>query len=300
MEWVESPGKGRNASALLWDFEERFARLSMLDRMVLDMSRVLLFVKSVDAKDREKIVLLLETDNGLTADWAVVKRVCCRFDKRRDWTETKSVGADTASTKKAEAAPPTRREEARRWPDGGSTSTTTAKDSAGNTTLEELTQMVRDLQIAHARRDGGEPAKDRKLPAGSRCLWCDAVGHARKDCRDFTEALRAKVVYLSNGRVHDCETRKMVELNVGKGGMKRLMEEAAARHAETVHYSASAGIRVGGEEGRKAKDSGSVLEGLAGVRLKKEEADRTEKRVQEVTGWNDPVEEKTGFVEAAC
>jgi hypothetical protein len=134
-------------------------------------------------------------------------------------------------------------------------------------------------------------------------LWCDAVGHARKDCRDFTEALRTKVVYLSNGRVHDCETRKMLDLNVGKGGMKRLMEEAAARHAETVHYSASAGIRVGGEESRKAKDSGfwpSMLEGLAGVRLKKEEADRAERRVQKVTGWNDPVEEKTGFVEAAC
>jgi hypothetical protein len=38
--------------------------------------------------------------------------------------------------------------------------------------------------------------------------------------------------------------------------MKRLMEEAAARHAETVHYSASAGIRVGGEETRKMTDSG--------------------------------------------
>jgi hypothetical protein len=74
----------------------------------------------------------------------------------------------------------------------------------------------------------------------------------------------------------------MLELNVGKGGMKRLTEEAAARHAETVHYSASVGIRVGGEESRTANDSGfwpSVLEGLAGVRLRKEEADRAEKRV---------------------
>ena len=33
-----------------------------------------------------------------------------------------------------------------------------------------------------------------------------------------------------------------------RGGMKRLMEEAAARHSETVHYSASAGIRVEGSE----------------------------------------------------
>ena len=85
--------------------------------------------------------------------------------------------------------------------------------------------------------------------------------------------------------------------------MKRLMEEAATRHAEAVNYSASAGIRVGGDEARKAKDSGFwplVLEGLSGVRLKKEEADRAEQRIREVTGWDDPVEEKTGFVAAAC
>ena len=85
--------------------------------------------------------------------------------------------------------------------------------------------------------------------------------------------------------------------------MKKLMEEAAARHVEVVNYSVSAGIRVGGDETRKAKDSGFwplVLEGLFGVRLKKEEADCAEQRVQEVIGWDDLVEEKTGFVEAAC
>ena len=81
MDWVETPEKGRNVSVLLWEFEERFARLSALDRTVLDTSRVLLFVKSVDLRDREQVGLLLETDYGLTADWAVVKRVCGRFDK---------------------------------------------------------------------------------------------------------------------------------------------------------------------------------------------------------------------------
>ena len=50
-----------------------------------------------------------------------------------------------------------------------------------------------------------------------------------------------------------------------------------ARHAETIHYSASAEIRVGSDKGRK-NDSDFwplVVEGLAGVLLKKEEADRT-------------------------
>ena len=73
MEWVEPPEKGRNVSVLLWEFEERFARLSTLDRTVLDTSHVLLFVKSMDVRDRGQVGLLLKTDDGLTADWVVVK-----------------------------------------------------------------------------------------------------------------------------------------------------------------------------------------------------------------------------------
>ena len=85
--------------------------------------------------------------------------------------------------------------------------------------------------------------------------------------------------------------------------MKRLMEEAEAWHVEAVHYSTSTGIRVGGGEARKTNTARFwplMLEGLAGTRLRKEEANRAEKRVREITGWSDPVEEKTGFVEAAC
>ena len=50
----------------------------------------------------------------------------------------------------------------------------------------------------------------------------------------------------------------------------------------------------------KMKDSGFwplVLEGLVGVRRAADEGGR---RVWEVTGWGNPVEEKIGFVEAAC
>ena len=107
--------------------------------------------------------------------------------------------------------------------------------------------MVRDLQIAQARRDDGEQARDRRPQAGRRCLWCDAVGHARKDCVDFMEAIRANIVYLWNGRVHTSETRRALELNIGRGGMKRLMEEAATRHAETIHYSLDIGKNPGRE-----------------------------------------------------
>ena len=277
MEWVESPGKGRNASALLREFEENFARLSALDRMVLDTSRVLLFVKSVDERDRSHVGALLETEDGLTADWAAVKRACGRFDKRREWEDDRATGSGSVAARKLEPAQPVRREETREWLESGSAPTGVIRGTTGGAALEELTRAIKDLQIAQARREGGGPARDRRPAAGNRCMWCDGVGHIRKDCGDFAEALRNRVVYLWEGRVHANDTRRALNRNDGRGGMKRLMEEAAARHAETVHYSASAGIRVGGGEARKESKAGfwpTMLEGLAGAGLKREESDR--------------------------
>ena len=60
MEWIETHGKGRNTSALLQEFERRFARMSALDRTMLDTSNVLLLIKIVDLLDRERVGLLLE------------------------------------------------------------------------------------------------------------------------------------------------------------------------------------------------------------------------------------------------
>ena len=86
MDWVKLPSKGRNTTMLLQEFEKRFTRLSTLDRTVLDTGKVLLFVKAVDVGYREKVGLLLEDDDRLITDWDAVKRVCSRFDKRREWT----------------------------------------------------------------------------------------------------------------------------------------------------------------------------------------------------------------------
>ena len=82
------------------------------------------------------------------------------------------------------------------------------------------------------------------------------VGHVRRECVDFVEALGNNILCLWDGRVHACETWKPLELNIGWGGMKWLMEEAATRHDEAVHYSASVGIQVGSSGDQKPKDSG--------------------------------------------
>ena len=77
------------------EFKNCFTRLSTLDRTVLDTSKILLFIKVVDARDREKVDLLLETDNELTTDWVAVKRVYNCFDKRREWNDRGSLSGQT-------------------------------------------------------------------------------------------------------------------------------------------------------------------------------------------------------------
>ena len=62
MDWVNNPDKGQNASALLQEFESRFARLSRLDRTVLETSKVLFLVTSFDSRVWESVGLLLETN----------------------------------------------------------------------------------------------------------------------------------------------------------------------------------------------------------------------------------------------
>ena len=60
-------------------------------------------------------------------------------------------------------------------------------------------------------------------------------------------------------------------------GIKRLMKKAAARHPCRDRPL----FGVGSEEVRKTKEAGFwllMLEGLAGVRMRKEDADRVERR----------------------
>ena len=63
-----------------------------------------------------------------------------------------------------------RKEETRIWLESGSASNGVVKGPSGGAALEELTQMVRDLQIAQARRDSGEQPRDRRPPTGQRCM----------------------------------------------------------------------------------------------------------------------------------
>ena len=97
---------------------------------------------------------LLETDEGLTADWAVVKRFCSRFDKRHEWSNAGPWAAGPTTGKRLEETILAKMEEMPRWIKSGVVSTDVVKGPSRGVALEELTKMVRDIQIAQARREG--------------------------------------------------------------------------------------------------------------------------------------------------
>ena len=71
-----------------------------------------------------------------------------------------------------------------------------------------------------------------------------------------------------------------------------------------VYYSLSAGIRAGHETRAQESQVGEfwpiILNQVGKGKLCMNEALEAERRVQEMTGWEDPVEEKSSFVEAMC
>ena len=82
--WVASAKAHQSAMQTFLEFERRYAQLSERDQRLVGVDKVLLFVKSINRKEREAIGVQLEDDdgaNGLMEDWAQVRRVCRQHDK---------------------------------------------------------------------------------------------------------------------------------------------------------------------------------------------------------------------------
>ena len=92
-EWVASEKTHQSATQAFLEFEHRFARLSVREQRLVGEDKVLMFVRSIDRKERMDIGIKLEDKdgaNGLIEDWAEVKRVCRRHDEKRTGTMSAS------------------------------------------------------------------------------------------------------------------------------------------------------------------------------------------------------------------
>jgi hypothetical protein len=86
--------------------------------------------------------------------------------------------------------------------------------------------------------------------------------------------------------------------------MKKIVEEEDAKHVEAMHYAAMAGIRVGRENMKTIKSEAglwpTVFEYGKKGKFGSEDFQLANRNVKSVTGWSDPVNNNTSFVEVLC
>jgi hypothetical protein len=100
------------------------------------------------------------------------------------------------------------------------------------------------------------------------------------------------------------ETWKPLRVNFGKGGMKKIVEEEDVQHVDAMHYAATAGIRVERENLKPIETRvgfwPTVFECEKKGRVDSEDLELAGQNVKRVTGWADPVDNITSFVEVMC
>ena len=78
-QWISSKKTHQTAMDAFVQFQSYFAQLMERDQRLLGVDKALLFVKSINRRERNAIGIELEDDdgtNGLTENWAEVERVC--------------------------------------------------------------------------------------------------------------------------------------------------------------------------------------------------------------------------------
>ena len=112
--------------------------------------------------------------------------------------------------------------------------------SAASDGIAELTKQMSQLILVLTGQprqpmQGSEqqalaPRKER--PYNLRCIWCDSLEHTRRDCGEFTEALRAKQVgFNDKWRIILLSTGEELPVMFNRGGMKEALKGRSAAGA---------------------------------------------------------------------
>ena len=75
-------------------------------------------------------------------------------------------------------------------------------------------------------------------------MWCDSIDHQKKDCQEHRDALNHNKIYSQDGQIHLTETRQPLQLNFGRGGMKKVMEDVERETTQAIQFVATLGLRV--------------------------------------------------------
>ena len=299
LEWVARPNKGLSANELLREFERQYAQLTGTEKTTLDVEKTELFIQAADVRLQELLEPILEDRNeerGLKTDWKEVVGAVSLLTKRQRRRD-KNVASEVKTT----VLPMTHTY--------GKPLTTNSKGD--DTAMDELVKGIRELKIKFAKlEENGQslegPIKQSfgqksnqlggRLPP--RCMWCDSFDHSRRECEEFTEALRNDKVFFKEGRIHSRESGLPLETNFGKGGMKFLMEGTSRVHAtEARAYGIGVDSLIRDCMGISIESPDqissfwpSAMKFAESGEFCKDALLHAGKAIRQTTGWSDPVD----------
>ena len=128
--------------------------------------------------------------------------------------------------------------------------------------MEELIKGIRVLKLKMSRlEERGQSSVQAPIQKPQskeaftyRCIWCDDPEHAKKDCASYKEALRNRIFFFKDGKIHLTETGLPLSTNFGKGGMEKMVEDMAASHAISMVEAATYGLKAGQSNQEYEKD----------------------------------------------
>ena len=263
--------------------------------------KVALFLQAVDKRYRKELELMLEVPNiedGITTDWNEVTNACNKFMKRMQrngaMIQISHVGI-TISLEQNIEVQRLGRELSHEMVHQPREMTETKSES--ESFLDDLVQSMKDLTIKVAKLKNGQTSRSRE-PFRLRCMWCDSLEHRLHDYEEYKDMENRDLVYWENGKIYLTETRSPLTKNFGDGGVKVKFEEAEAKKASAMYYSATAGLRPDDKPCRSSFWE-KVVSSAQKQKLKMEDLRVVGDSVRKNTGWDVPVDAMTVYAQMA-
>uniref|UniRef100_A9TUX9 Predicted protein n=1 Tax=Physcomitrium patens TaxID=3218 RepID=A9TUX9_PHYPA len=242
LKWIERPNKNLQAIELLREFERQYSQLSKVEKLTLEPNKVDLFLQAADGELQEKLEPLLEDkeeDEGLTMKWKNVEDavgLLTKKERRKDRSNIpKTVQAPKAPVRTTPPTMPT-------------VQPSTSLSKKADMRMEEIIRGMRDLQIKLARLEENTSINNSKNVSKQRyvqrCIWCDDASHTRKDCNEFNNMIRQRIIWWKDGKIALKDRNDLLQTNFGKGGMRALVQDYLKEHETIARESASYGARV--------------------------------------------------------
>ena len=112
--------------------------------------------------------------------------------------------------------------------------------------LHELVKGMKDLSINMTKLESGQSSTSSRQGGDNvrRCMWCGNVDHQKKVSQEHRDALNHDRIYYQDGKIHSMETQQPVQLNFGRGGMQKLIEDAERKTIQAIQSVATLGLHV--------------------------------------------------------